>query len=331
MKALVLYQDGIRIDEVPTPQMANNQITVKINYAALNHRDQWIRLGQYAKIQLPAILGSDGCGEVVAVGDNSLNHLLHSKVIINPNIGWGSNTKFQDKGYQILGMPTQGTLAEYICVDADRAVLKPDYLQDYEAAALPLAGLTAYNALFNKGKATENSAVLISGVGGGVAQFAFQYALSAGCQVYVSSSKPEIIAKCIALGASGGADYRHKEDMRLLSAQAGGFDIIIDSAGGDGMNELLSMLRPSGRYVFYGATRGLPSALNLRMIFWNHLQILGSTMGSDEDFDNMIRFCSHHKLRPIIDKVIDWKDGISAFDRMASGSHFGKIVVAVTP
>lgn len=331
MKALVLRADSLKIEEVATPQPNDNQVLVKINFAALNHRDQWIRTGQYAKIQLPAILGSDGCGEVVAVGTSEDNYLLHKKVIINPNIGWGDHPSYQDRNYQILGMPTDGTLAEYVCVTKDRIVLKPEYLADEAAAALPLAGLTAYNALFNKGRAAKGSRVLISGVGGGVAQFAFQFAIAAGCSVSVSSSKQDIIARCIELGAIGGADYRDKDAMRKMSASVGGFDIVIDSAGGDGMNELLSLLNPCGRYVFYGATKGLPSALNLRMIFWNQLQILGSTMGSDIDFNNMINFCVEHALHPIIDTVINWHEGESAFDKMASGAQFGKIVIAITP
>jgi NADPH:quinone reductase-like Zn-dependent oxidoreductase len=331
MKALVLRKEGLKIEEIPTPQPDINQVLVKINFAALNHRDQWIRVGQYAKIQLPAILGSDGCGEVIAVGSSENDFLLHKKVIINPNISWGDNTSFQDKNYQILGMPTQGTLAEYICVATDRIVLKPEYLTEQEAAALPLAGLTAYNALFNKGKATKGSNVLISGVGGGVAQFAFLFAMAVGCNVYVSSSKKDIISRCQTLGAKDGADYRDKESMKQMAADAGSFDIIIDSAGGDGMNDLLAYLKPCGRYVFYGATKGLPSALNLRMIFWNHLQILGTTMGSDEDFNTMVAFCNKYALHPIIDTVMDWRDVTTAFDRMASGSQFGKIVLAITP
>lgn len=330
MKALVLYQEGLKIEEIPTPQPDSHQVLVKISFAALNHRDQWIKIGQYAKIQLPAILGSDGCGEIVAVGSGENNYLLHKKVIINPNIGWGENPSYQDKNYQILGMPTQGTLAEYVCVAKDRIVLKPEYLTEEEAAALPLAGLTAYNALFNKGKASKGKNVLISGVGGGVAQFAFQFAVAAGCNVYVSSSKKDIISRCKKLGATEGTDYRDKENMKQMASQAGGFDIIIDSAGGDGMNDLLAYLKPCGRYVFYGATKGLPSSLNLRMIFWNHLQVLGSTMGSDVDFNNMVDFCNNHALHPIIDTVIDWHDGTAAFDRMASGSQFGKIVLAIT-
>jgi zinc-binding alcohol dehydrogenase/oxidoreductase len=331
MKAIILDKDSFGCKQTETPSISGNQALVKIHYAALNHRDEWIRIGQYAKIQLPAILGSDGCGEVVQVGDAVNNKWLNKTVIINPNIGWGKHPIAQDKNYQILGMPTFGTLAEYIAIDIDRLVEKPNYLSNEQAAAIPLSGLTAYNALVNKGGAKANHKVLISGVGGGVAQFAFLFAVALKCETYVTSSKKEVIEECMKLGAKGGANYIDKDAIKILSTQVGGFDIVIDSAGGDGMNTLLAALAPSGKYVFYGATKGLPSALNLRMVFWNHLQIMGTTMGSDNDFEEMIAFCIANKIAPIIDKVFNIDNAVDAFDRMAEGAQFGKILIKVIP
>lgn len=329
MKALVLNQQSFQLEEVEKPTLSNNQALVKIHYAALNHRDQWIREGQYAKIQLPAILGSDGCGEVVEVHNDEKKDWIGKTVIINPNINWGNNNQFQAKDYQILGMPTFGTLAEYVVVDIDRLHLKPEYLSTEMAAALPLAGLTAYNALFNKGKVESNMNVLISGVGGGVAQFAFLFAIAIGANVYVTSSKDDVIAACKNLGAKDGANYKVEGAIKNLAKSIGGFDIIIDSACGDGMNELISTLKPTGKFVFYGATKGLPKDLNMRQIFWNHLQILGSTMGSDEDFGKMINLCNNYKIKPILDKTFDFANAVEAFDRMKDGSQFGKIIVKI--
>lgn len=330
MKALVLRQDSFEIEEVEKPVAAAGQALIKVQCAALNHRDQWIRVGQYAKIQLPAILGSDGCGIVEAVGDEADGHWVGRQVIINPNIYWGDNPRFQQKDYQILGMPTKGTLAEYVLVDTDRLHLRPEYLTTEQAAAIPLGGLTAYNATFNKGDVQADMNVLISGVGGGVAQFAFLFAMAAGAKVYVTSSKSSVIEHCMQLGAEGGADYKDKEALKSLSKSVGGFDVVIDSACGDGMNDLIAMLKPGGKFVFYGATQGLPSGLNMRAIFWNHLQLLGSTMGSDEDFKKMLHFCEHHQINPIIDKVFAFDDAVAAFDRMKEGAQFGKIVVRVS-
>lgn len=330
MKALVLRENAqLNIEEVENLSVQANQALIKINYAALNHRDEWIRQGQYAKIKLPAILGSDGSGIVEKVGNESNSNWIGKSVIVNPNQDWGENNSYQQKNYNILGMPAQGTLAEYIVVNIDRLHEIPKHLNIEQAAALPLAGLTAYNALFNKGKATTNDKILISGVGGGVAQFAFLFAVAIGAEVYVTSSKNEVIEKCKSLGAKDGCSYKDNEALKNLSKSAGGFTLIIDSACGEGMNDLLACLQPTGRYVFYGATKGLPSNLNMRNIFWNHLQLLGSTMGSDNDFKLMIDFVSKYQLYPIIDKIYDFKDAIQAFDRMHNGEQFGKILVKV--
>jgi zinc-binding alcohol dehydrogenase/oxidoreductase len=329
MKALVLKEQSFQLEEVENPILQNDQALVKVHFAALNHRDQWIREGQYAKIQLPAILGSDGCGEVSAVYNDEDKHWIGKEVIINPNINWGNNPAVQSREYQILGMPTHGTLAEYIVVKTDRLHVKPDYLTSEQAAALPLAGVTAYNALFNKGNVKQGMNVLISGVGGGVAQFAFLFAMAVGANVYVTSSKENVIQKCKDLGAKGGANYSEKDAIKQLSKAVGGFNVIIDSACGDGMNDLIAALNPGGKFVFYGATRGLPKELNMRAIFWSHLQLLGSTMGSDEDFSKMIALCNEHQVIPIIDKTFSLADAVLAFDRMKNGEQFGKIIVKV--
>jgi len=329
MNALVLKTDTFQLENVITPTPQSNQALVKIHYAALNHRDQWIRDGQYAKIQLPAILGSDACGEVIAVAEQNNNHWIGKNVVINPNIDWGNNLHFQQKEYQILGMPSQGTLAEYIVVNIDRLCEKPNYLSDEQAAALPLAGMTAYNALFNKGNVQKHTNVLISGVGGGVAQFAFLFAIAVGANVFVTSSKQAVIDECKKLGAQDGANYTEKDAIKNMAKANGGFDVIIDSACGDGMNELIATLKPTGKFVFYGATRGLPKDLNMRAIFWNHLQLLGSTMGSDTDFKNMIALCNEYQIIPIIDKVFEFDKAVAAFDRMKDGNQFGKIIVKI--
>ncbi|MFN8266741.1 MAG: zinc-binding dehydrogenase [Chitinophagales bacterium] len=329
MKALVLREDSFQLETIEKPTLQPQQALIKIFYAALNHRDQWIREGQYAKIQLPAVLGSDGCGEVVEVADTENNKWLGKTVLINPNIDWGNNPNAQSKEFQILGMPSFGTLAEYVAVDIDRLIEKPTYLSNEQAAGLPLGGLTAFNALFNKGKVEKGMNVLISGVGGGVAQFAFLFAVAVGANVYVSSGKQAVIDTCKSLGAKEGVNYKEANAIKNLGKAVGGFDVIIDSACGDGMNELLGTLKPCGKFVFYGATRGLPKDLNMRQIFWNHLQVLGSTMGSDIDFGKMIQFCAQHQLHPILDTIVDFENSVAAFDRMKEGAQFGKIIVKI--
>ncbi len=327
MKALIIDENGLQVKNVKEPEVKENYVLVKILAAALNRRDQWIREGLYPKIELPVLPGSDACGIVEQVGSKEDESWVGKRVIINPNNNWGENPKIQNPSYHILGMPTQGTLAEYIAVPADRLAEAPKHLSDTEAAALPLGGLTAYNAIVNKGQLASGKKVLISGVGGGVAQFAFQFALAAGADVWVTSGKSQVLETCKQLGAKGGADYTNPQEVKAMAKSVGKFDIIIDSAGGDGINVLMESLAPGGRLVLYGATKGLPSTLNLRNIFWNHLSLMGSTMGSDEDFSSMIKFVGKHEIKPVIDRVFSLDEGVEAFNHMKNEGHFGKIIV----
>ncbi|MCO5247479.1 MAG: zinc-binding dehydrogenase [Chitinophagales bacterium] len=327
MKAVIIDEDGLQVKDVEKPQVEVGRAIVKISAAALNRRDQWIREGLYPKIELPVLPGSDGCGVVQEVGDEQDKKWLNKRVVINPNNDWGDNPNVQARSYHILGMPTKGTFAEYISVPVDRLVEAPKFLTDEEAGALPLGGVTAYNALMNKGQASADKKILISGVGGGVAQFAMQFAIAIGAQVWVTSSKQDVIDKCVEMGAKGGVSYKEHSEIVALSKSIKGFDTIIDSAGGEGIDTLLKSLAPNGRYVLYGATKGLPSTLNLRNIFWNQLAILGSTMGSDQDFVNMVQLVEKYQIKTIIDKVFPLERAVEAFDRIKNTKVFGKIVL----
>ena len=327
MKAVIIDENGLQVKEVNKPNVEQGKALVKISASALNRRDQWIREGLYPKIEFPVLPGSDGCGIVEEVGSDSDLSWLNKRIIINPNNDWGDNPNVQDRNYHILGMPTQGTFAEYISVPVDRLVEVPIFLTDEEAGALPLGGLTAYNALINKGQVEKGKKVLISGGGGGVAQFAMQFAIAIGADVWVTSSKQDVINRCISMGAKSGVSYKEPKEIIALAKSVGGFNTIIDSAGGNGIDTLLKSLAPNGRYVLYGATKGLPDTLNLRNIFWNQLQILGSTMGSDIDFVNMVKLVGEYKIRPVIDKVFSIEQSVEAFDRIKNTKVFGKVVI----
>lgn len=329
MKALVLRENSFQIEELPRPILESGEALVKIKYAALNHRDQWIREGKYPKIVYPCVLGSDGMGEIDEVYDGQYATMLGKNVIINPNINWGDNQNFQDKNYHILGMPSFGTFAEYVKVKIDHLVIKPPHLSDLAASALPLAGLTAWNAVFNKGALAPEKKILISGVGGGVAQFAFLFSVATKAQVYVSSSKKWVLEKCLALGAFGTINYTEENALKTTAKNIGGFDVIVDSAGGEQINDLLACLKPFGKLVFYGATHGAPSKLNVALMFWNHLSLIGSTMGSDTDFKNMVDFVNKHQIQPILDETFKLENAVAAFDKMKNGHQFGKITIEI--
>ncbi|RSK23904.1 zinc-binding dehydrogenase [Hymenobacter metallilatus] len=332
MHALVLA--GINqpavVQEVPTPQPGPGQVQVQLYAAALNHRDVWIQKGQYAGLKFPIILGSDGAGVVTALGAGVDAGWLEQAVIINPGSNWGPNPAAQSREFQILGLPQDGTFAEYVCVPAECVRAKPSHLSFEQTAALPLGGLTAYRAVFTRARLQPGERVLISGVGGGVALLALQMAVAAGAEVWVTSGSEEKIARAIALGAKGGISYTANNWAATLTKQAGGgFDVLVDSAAGPGFGDLLDAAAPGGRIVFYGATHGDIPELAARKVFWKQLSLLGSSMGTAQDFAAMVELVEQHQLRPVIDETFPLAQGQQALQRMADGLQFGKLVLKI--
>lgn len=330
MKSIVLNNEldaKIQFIDSPLPSANQEEVVVKIKAAALNHRDEWSRKGLYPNLKNGVILGSDGAGVVESVGADPHSYWIGKEVIINPAINWGTSQLAQSKDFEILGMPRNGTLAEYVSVPADRLHEKPAHLSWAEAGALPLAGLTAYRALVYQGQVKAGDKVLVTGIGGGVAQFAAQFALALGAEVYVSSSSDAKSAKALEMGISGVFNYKLETWTQEALEKTGGFDLIIDGAAGDTLNNLIAVAKPGGKIVFYGATMGNPGKLEARKIFWNQLKIMGSTMGSDQDFKEMLELVSAKKIRPVIDQVFPLHHTVEAFDRMKAGAQFGKIVL----
>ncbi len=333
MQALVLQEDSahkLALLDVPTPTPREGEALIAIHYASLNHRDQWCRVGMYPNIRFPSILGSDACGEVVAVGSSADSAWVGKVVILNPNVGWGKHLAYPDYNYTILGMPTAGTLAEYVCVPVDRLIDKPAHLTDEEAATIPLAGLTAYRAVFTKGETQAGANVLITGIGGGVAQFAMLFAKAQGARVFVTSGDDEKLTKIKALGADFTVNYKTQGWEKQLQKQVPlGFDVIIDSAGGEAFGTLAKMLTMGGNLVVYGTTAGTPSPLNLPRLFFSQASVKGSTMGNDVEFVEMVNFINTHQIKPIISSVRPFAQVISAFDEMHEGKQFGKLVIKI--
>jgi len=330
MKALVLKDAGlIELREIAKPTVTTGKALVRIKAAALNRRDDWIREGKYPNIKFGVTMGSDGSGIVEEVGDENDQPWVGQEVVINPNIDWGSDLEVQSGRYTILGMPVDGTFAEYVCVPIDRLHHKPFHLDFLQASTLPLGGLTAFRALFRRGELRAGQNVLISGFGGGVAQFAFLFAQAAGANVYVSSGSDEKIEKALKLGAKGAYNYKKHSTYTDLWKTKGGFDLVIDSAGGDQINSFIKILKPRGKIVFYGATNGLPAKLDLYRMFWNQLSLLGTTMGSDHEFSEMLTFVSKHQLRPLIDSIRPFSKIVESFPDITRPNKVGKIVFQV--
>ncbi len=331
MKAVVLEaaDKPLVLKEVDKPALQPGEVLVKVKAAALNRRDYWITIGKYAGIKYPIILGSDSSGIVYEVGNDKDKYLLDNEVIINPGYGWGDDERFNADDFNILGLPDNGTFAEYVKVSADQLFPKPAHLNWEQAAALPLAGVTSYRALFTKGKANKGDKVLVTGVGSGTGTLALQWAVAAGCKVFVTSGSGDKITRAKQLGASAGVNYHSQDWAEQLQHLAGGFDVIIDSALGDGFAKLPDLCKSGGRIVIFGGTAGNIPALNGRKIFWRQLQIIGTKMGSPADFKAMVDFLNKHQVVPVVDEVFTLADTAKAIAKMENSSQFGKIVISL--
>ncbi|HMG14933.1 MAG TPA: zinc-binding dehydrogenase [Saprospiraceae bacterium] len=317
MKSLILKESGLHIENKPFIPNSATKI-MEFSNASINHRDLWIVKGQYAGIKFPVILGSDGAGKCDG-----------EEVILNPSVNWISDPNTQPKNYEIIGLPNDGTFTEVGCFNPVLINPKPGHLSMAEAAALPLAGLTAYRLLFSRCKLTQYDKVLIVGIGGGVALLAAQFALAIGCEVWVISGEDEKIEKAKAMGVKDGVNYKSDNWHKDLLLKSGGFDVIIDSAGGRQFTQLASVANAGARIGIYGGTLGKIPELSPQIIFWKQISILGSTMGNHQEFKEMLSFVNTYKIKPVIDSIYSLEDFKSAFERMDQGKQFGKIVFEI--
>ncbi len=331
MNAVVLngINQPLKVLKTEMPKLLKGQVLVQMKAAAINRRDWWIKEGKYAGLKFPIILGSDGAGIVHSVGLGVDNSWIGQEVIINPSLNWGGNENFQGLEFEILGLPQNGTFAQFLAIDIAQICKKPNFLSFEQAAAIPLSGLTAFRALFTKANLQKGETVLIAGAGGGTATFALLFALAAGANVYVTTGNKQKVDNAILLGAKGGVCYNYEDwDTQLLNL-TNGFDVIIDSALGSGFAKYPNITKPGGRIVFFGGTAGNMPEINGRQIFWKQLQLLGTTMGSPKDFAEMIAFINQHQIKPVIDEVFDLADADFALNKLADYGQFGKIVLRV--
>jgi zinc-binding alcohol dehydrogenase/oxidoreductase len=318
--------------EIPTPVPAAGEVLIKLHAAALNHRDVWIQKGQYAGIKLPCTLGADGSGEIAALGEGVVDSTVGDAVIIYPGLEWGDSPVAQGRDFRVLGMPDPGVFAEYHTTRASYVRPRPAHLDWAQAAALPLAGLTAYRAAFSRAQLKAGERMLITGIGGGVALTAAQLCVAAGAEVWVTSGDDNKLARALALpvGLKGGANYTAEGWVKDLTKRAGGpFDVIIDSAAGPGFEALVDAAAPGGRIVFYGGTRGPITSLTPGKVFWKQLSILGSSMGSLQDFDAMLALVNEHQIVPIVDTHFPLAEGEAALKYLANGQQLGKVVLDI--
>lgn len=317
MLAVRVHEGGeLRHASVPDPVPTSEEVVVELRAAALNRRDLLVCEGTYP-FPLPLVPGSDGAGVRRDTGE---------EVVIYPALDWGDREEAFGPDFQILGGPRDGTYAELVAVPRANVFPKPSRLSWEEAAALPLAGLTAHRALFARGRLRAGETVLVLGAGSGVSTFAVQLAAQAGVRVLVTSSSDERIEQARSLGAEAGANYA-SEDWVAWVKERGGADLVIDSVGST-WPQSLDCLRPGGRVVVFGATGGTEATLSVRPFYFGQWSLLGTMMGSPEDFAGLLRSLHTGTWSPVVDAILPLADAASALETLRAGSHFGKLVLS---
>ena len=318
-----MHEGGeLRYEDVPEPVAGAGEVLVDLRAAAVNRRDLLVRNppGPAYVFDLPVIPGSDGAGVRRDTGE---------EVVVYPGLAWGDREDAAGPGWRILGGPDDGTYAEAVKLPEENVFPKPARLTWEEAAAFPLAALTAYRALFPVGGLERGESVLVLGAGSGVSTVLVQLASQAGARVFVTSSSEEKIARAGELGASGGVLYtRESWPDEVRSLADGGVDVVVDSAGATWMDSIRS-LRRGGRLVVFGGTAGPTVELDVRHVYLNWLSIHGTTMGSARDFAGLLRMVDEGSWRPVVDSVRPLAEAEAAQERMKAGDHFGKLVLSI--
>jgi NADPH:quinone reductase-like Zn-dependent oxidoreductase len=315
--------------DLPRPEPRAGEVLVRVLYAAINHLDLFV-VGGLPNVHItpPWILGSDAVG--VIDGTDEL-------VTINPGIS-DETCEYCRAGeqslclnYEILGEQVPGTLAEYIVVPERNVVRIPRDTPLAEAAAFPLATLTAWRMLVTRANLRPGEDVLIQGIGGGVAQAALQIAKHIGARAWVTSTSDEKLERARALGADETINSRTTDVAREIRARTGkrGMDVVVDSVGEATWASSLGALGKLGRLVTCGGTSGPMVTTDVRRLFWNQWSILGSTMGNDAEFRMIAEQLAAGRLLPPVDSIWDLQQGRAAFERLASGEQFGKVVIRV--
>ncbi len=310
--------------ERPDPRPGRGEVCVDLVAAALNRRDWWIRRGR--KVELPQVLGSDGSGIVTALGEGVTGVAVGDEVVVYPGIRWGDGEDFPAPEFEILGVPSQGTYAEKICVAAEAVRPRPAGWSWAEIAALPVAGLTAWRAVVTHAQAGPGRRVLVPGAGGGAAAVCVQIAAAVGAEVLVTTSSQEKLDRAVALGAAGGALYTDES----WPEQIGEVDAVVDSVGGEALWEAsIGLLRRGGRLVNFADTAGEHGRVLLWKLFLEHLRVIGTTLGSPREFDALLRHCGLAAWRPVIDSVFPLAEAAAAHERLDAADRFGKIVLVI--
>ena len=343
MKAAVIYEHGeldcVRIEEVAEPKADRDEVILQVKSAGLNHLDIWTRKGRPGlNLTMPHILGSDAAGVVVSVGADVANVRVGDDVILNPALSCGL-CEYCNRGqhseclsFGIVGMSRPGTFAQRVAVPTQNIYPKPAYMNFDQAGSFALTYMTAWRMLITRAQVGAGQTVLIHGIGGGVALCALKLAKLVGACVIVTSSSDEKLARARQIGADFVINYKSADVAEYVKdfTFGRGVDVVVNTVGAAAWPIDFSTVRRGGKIILCGVTTGAKAETDLRALYWNQLTIMGSTMGSNEDFRQMLAAVTVAKLKPVIDSVEPLENVRKAMGRMEAGGQFGKIVLRIS-
>lgn len=332
MKALVIQNafgsDNLAVVDRPDPTPGPGQVLVRVKAAALNYRDLLISKGQYnPRLQFPRILGSDAAGEVAAVGSGVTRWKVGDRVANCFMPHWDDGPITEAAAKSTLGSDRDGMLAEFAVLEERGLVRVPNHLNFEEAATLPCAAVTAWNAL-TTASTGPGTTVLLQGTGG-VSIFALQLAKALGARALITSSSDEKLARAAALGADAGTNYKTNPDWEKWARQqtgGTGVDVVIEVGGAGTLDRSLKAVKTGGHVALIGVLAGT-GTFNPVAVLMKAVRLQGVFVGSRAMFEAMNEMIAAKKIRPVIDRTFALADGVAAFRYLESGSHFGKVVV----
>jgi zinc-binding alcohol dehydrogenase/oxidoreductase len=326
VRAVRIHEDGgpevLRLEEADDPVAGPGEVLIRVKAAALNHIDLWVRQG-LPSVPKPRILGADGAGVVAGLGDGVDGFDEGQEVVINPGLG--------PDGSKIVGEHMDGTYAELIAIPAENVYPVPDGVSMEEAAAFPLVFETAYRMLVTRARLRGGEWVLVWGIGSGVATASFVIAKALGARTLVTSSSDAKLARARELGADSAVNHETGDVATAVKEATGGHgaDVVVEHVGEATWKTSLQAARQAGRIVVCGATSGANPPASLNRIWWKQLSVLGSTMGTKEDFEGAYELVAAGRARPIVDRVFPLEEAAAAHEYLESGRQFGKVVLKI--
>ena len=326
MKAVRIHEDGgpevLVYEDAPDPEPGPGEVLVELRAASLNHLDLWVRKG-LPSVPKPRILGADGAGLVAALGDGVDGLEVGQRVVINPGLEHGDVIT-------VVGEHTDGTHAELIALPATNVFPLDDGLSFEEAAAFPLVFETAYRMLVTRAGLQEGEWVLIWGIGSGVSTAALAIAHALGARTLVTSSSDAKLERARELGADATVNHAsgdvRAEVKRLTGA---GVHVVVEHVGEATWAQSLACARPDGRIAVCGATTGPNPPAQLHRVWWKGLTIVGSTMGTRQDFEAAYELVRSGRAKPVVDSVFPLAEARAAHERLESGEQLGKVLLSI--